>query len=413
MAPLSIERARAEGHAVKIAALIVLAFAGVACNPSPRPLKTDSPIELSRFVRSTNSLAFDLYARARQKPGNLVLSPLAVSNDLAMLRAGARGETEAQIGRVLHAEGAADKTLDTAAQVTRSLGEPKRKFTLRFADRLFVDKGEALEPAQLGRFKTAFGTLVEPLDFAAASEASRRHINDWVAAETEDHIRDLLPEQAVSSLTSLVVAGALYFRGMWKERFPVHATRSWAFHMTPTEEKDVPMMRREASFRAAWTREVGVLELPYDGGELAMMVVIPAPDTDLSAVEAQLSPALLDQWALALRPMVVEVELPRFETTRGLLLGESLKALGMRLAFEPGADFTGIAGKGAIVAEVYHKVYVKVDEAGTQAAAAVGAPAWKAAYPTFRVDRPFLFFIREVHSRLILFMGRISDPTTP
>jgi serpin B len=389
-------------------ALLFLAIALAACNRSPRPLTTDSPVELARFTRGNNALALDLYERARHAPGNVAISPLAISNALAMLWAGARGETAAQIQRVLHAEGTADKALDTAGQIARNLGDPGRKFTFQAASRLFVEKGRASEPAQLAQL----GTMTEPLDFILASEPSRRHINDWVAGQTQNHIRDLLPAGAVTPLTTLVVAGALYFHGDWTTRFSADETRRQPFYRTPTDEKDVPTMHQEGSFRIAVTDGVGVLELPYEGGELAMTVVVPWGTEDLAAVEARASPAALDRWSLALRPEKTTISLPRFEMNARFPLGESLKALGMAHAFDhERADFTGIVAKGSSLTEIYHEVYVKVDEAGTEAAAGTGSSLYKAGPPPFVVDHPFLFFIREVRSGLILFMGRVSDPT--
>jgi len=157
-----------------------------------------SPDEVARFTRSNNALALDLAARVRTAPGNIALSPFAVSTGLVMLWAGARGETAAQIQKVLHAEGTSDGVVETAGQIAKSLSHPARQFAFRAAARLFVDKSHPMEPAYQKRFARTFGGPVEALDFASDSDAGRRHVNEWVSKQTEGHIPELLPPSAVS-----------------------------------------------------------------------------------------------------------------------------------------------------------------------------------------------------------------------
>lgn len=411
--PEPLGKRRRRKHLAKGVALLLLAIVVVRVAWAPRPLARDA-VELSRFTRSSNALGLDVYAEARIAKGNVAVSPLAISNALVVLWLGARGETRAEIQRTLHAEGTAEAAIDTAGEIAKSLADPTRKLTYRSVDRLFVERRRAVESTYLERTRRTFGALVEPADFASAPERSRQAINDWVAGQTENHIRELVPPGAVDPTTTLVLASAIYLRARWKSTFSKESTWPEPFYRTPADIIDVPMMHQKGSLRAAWLDGVGVLELPYEDSDLAMILVLPTGGGTLPQVEARLSASTLDRWIAALEPERLAVCLPRFEIVAKLPLSEPLKALGMALAFDPNrADLTAIAGSGVFVREISHEVYLRVDEEGTEAAAGTRSSWSKASPGEFRADQPFLFLIREVRSGLILFMGRISDPTAP
>jgi len=224
----------------------------------------------------------------------------------------------------------------------------------------------------------------------------------------------------VNATTRLVLANAIYFLGIWGDPFPKRLTAAAPFHLTASESHDVPMMHQAELFRFAVTDGVKVLEMFYKGLALAMTLVLPDQKGGLDAVEARLSPATLDAWFGALAADRVDVALPRFEVdpAGSLALQPTLEALGMPLAFNPNnADFTGITTPSLSIDNVFHKAFVKLDEDGTEAAAAtavvahtrrLGPPPPKV---EFHADHPFLFFLRDVRSGMILFMGRVSDPT--
>ncbi len=168
--------------------------------------------ELKSLAGSTNAFALDLYARARAKKGNLALSPLSISTALAMTWAGARGETAAQMKKVLHVKGTPDEALDVAGKLVASLRDPEQKITLRVVNRLFGEKAYTFEQSYLDRTKAAFGAPLEPLDFQHAADGSRRHINDWGRHETPDRIHDLIPSgRRGPRETRLVLTNAIYF----------------------------------------------------------------------------------------------------------------------------------------------------------------------------------------------------------
>jgi serpin B len=411
-----------------LATLLSLSLVLGACHsslPAARaPVAAPTAAEAGPFVTSSNALAFDLYGKIRARGGNLALSPISISAALTMAWAGARGDTAAQMKQVLHAGGEAEHAMDVPGRFLGSLGNADHKVTLRVANRLFGEKAYTFDQGYLDRTREAFGAPLEAMDFKHDADASRVHINEWVAAQTQDRIADLLPAGALDAETRLVLTNAIYFLGDWQTPFTKDATRPAAFHVGATSAKDVPTMNQVGHFNFAATDGVKVLEMPYEGGEAVMTLVLPDAPDGLSALEQRLSPEVLTTWVSAMHSGRVVVALPKFEINpaASLSLGDTLKELGMPLAFDPKkADFTAIASPPdpadrLYLSKVVHKAFVKLDEKGTEAGAATAVDM---AIPTsvevdkpseFKADHPFLFFLRDVKSGAILFMGRVSDP---
>jgi serpin B len=296
----------------------------------------------------------------------------------------------------------------------------------RIANRLFGEKTYAFEPSFLESTRAAYGAALEPLDFRGDPEAARGTINSWVESETEKRIPDLVPPKSVDSETRLALVNAIYFLGDWDEPFEKESTRPAPFFASAKEQKDVPTMHRTASLRMARRPGLRLLELPYKGQDLSLLVVLPEAQDGLGAVEGSLTALGLEDLVRTLIPVRVAVALPRFEINpaASLALADVLRRLGMPTAFDrERADFTGIANPPdpqdrLFIGQVFHKAFVKVDEKGTEAAAAtavivmrttsVAAPAQSL---EFKADHPFLFFIRDRTSGLLLFMGRVADPS--
>lgn len=382
--------------------------------------------ELASLAKGNNAFAFDLYAKLREKKGNLAVSPASITTALSMTWAGARGDTAAQMKKVLHAEGTPEQALDVSGKLVASFRDPAKQVTLRIANRLFGEKTYSFEKPYLDRLNASFGAPLEALDFKTDAEGGRKHINNWVAGETQNRIKDLLPAGALDNETRLVLTNAIYFLGDWMMPFDKNRTRNEAFHPAPGASKDVPTMHQAAEHRFAAVDSVKVLEMPYQGGELAMTLVLPDAPDGLDALEKRLTTAALDRWVGALNTQKVVVSLPKFEIDppSSLSLGDTLKDLGMPLAFERlRADFTGIANPPKpedrlYISKVFHKAFVKLDEKGTEAAAATAVVMARAggAPPStppleFKADHPFLFFLRDARSGMILFMGRVADPS--
>lgn len=380
-----------------------------------------------RHGHGGNELGFDLYAALRRDRGNVALSPLSIASALTMTWLGARGETAEQMGRVLHAGESAVNSAGAIRKLLAELLQPNAEVVVHIVNRLFGERTYSFEPPYLDLVKATFGAPLEPLDFRSSFASARARINDWVAGESEERIKNLIPPTGIDADTRLVLANAIYFLADWAAPFSKEATRPAPFHASATATETVPTMRANGHFAFAALDGVKLLALPYKGGRWTMMLVLPDPMDGLDAVETRLTRAAMDEWSRALDaapPTLVAVALPKFEINppEPLALKPLLVALGMPLAFDrEGADFTAIADPSSpadrlCVTEVFHKVFVKVDEKGTEAAAATavvmtragGAP--RAPQHEFRADHPFLFFVRDLRTKAILFLGRVSNP---
>lgn len=390
--------------------------------PAPTP---PSPEQAQSLAAGSNTFAMDLYTRLRKQPGNLAVSPASITLALAMTWGGAKGPTSDEMAKVLHLPNAKDATIDAAGRQLSVWNDPARTvYTLRVANRLFGEKSYTFEPAYLKKTGEAFGAPLEPVDFKGAAEPARERINGWVAKETRDRIKNLLPPRSVDKETRLVLVNAIYFLGDWQSPFSKERTRPAPFFTTATTSKDVPTMSQVASFKHAAVDGLQVLEMPYVGGELAMTFLLPNAKDGLDALEQKLTDGKLTSWIAAAKPERVLVSLPVFEIdpAEPLSLGKELVAMGMKLAFDPDlADFTGIASPPSpadrlYIGKVFHKAFVKVNEKGTEAAAATAVvmpragSAAPAPPPEFRADHPFLFFLRDLRTGMILFMGRVVEP---
>ncbi|WP_437494976.1 serpin family protein [Sorangium sp. So ce1014] len=360
----------------------------------------------------------------RTQRGNLAVSPASLSLALAMTWAGAKGATAVEMANVLHFSADQAQVLDGASRQLSAWHDRRQTaYTLRASNRLFGEQSYPFAPSFIRKTGEAFSAPLEPTDFVGAAEASRARINAWVAKETNDRIKDIIPRGGVDGQTLLVLVNAIYFRGTWASSFSERGTRAAPFFATPQRPKDVPTMHQEASFRYAAVDGLRVLEIPYIGEDLAMTFVLPDAKDGLDTLEQRLTSDKLSSWIAAAWHGRVRVWIPRFEidASEPLALSKHLIGLGMKLAFDPmQADFTGMSsppglGGRLFIDNVFHKVFVKVDEKGTEAAAAsaVGIRAISAstAPPSeFRADHPFLFFLRDLRSGMILFMGRVANP---
>jgi serpin B len=375
----------------------------------------------AKLARSSNAFGFDLYQRLRQKPGNLVVSPVSITTALTMAWAGARGETAAQMRKALHLEGTAGEVTAASGWLARALQDPARPVIVRIANQLFGEESYKLAPAYLKKTAAAFGAPVELLDFAKAPEPSRVHINQWIESKTEHRIKDLIPSGGVAPDTKLVLVNAIYFLGDWARPFGSGDTKPAPFHLTAVAKKDVPTMHLLDELRIARKDGVTAVQIPYKGEELSMMLLVPDRIDGLAAVESTLDSRTVDGLLSAMQYALVELALPRFDVhPDALSLGEDLKALGMPLALDRGrADFTGIANPPnpadrLSISKVFHQGFVRVNERGTEAGAATAVALGPTGPPEaprrLNADRPFLFLIRDNASGLVLFLGRVSDP---
>jgi serpin B len=293
----------------------------------------------------------------------------------------------------------------------------ERKFQLFVANALWGQKGIPFKPAFLATVKDSFGGGLNDVDFKGATEAARKTINDWVAAQTKDKIKDLIGENILSPDTVLVLTNAIYFKAAWMQPFREQLTKKAPFYLSADAKVDADMMNLWHEFDYAEAGGAKLLLLPYEGSELSMLVILPDKREGVAEVEKSLTVENLKAWTAKLKGENVHVSLPRFKTTISFDLGEKLQALGMKRAFNSKeADFSGMTSATPLfISKVLHKAFVDVNEAGTEAAAATAVVMTKGAAPAkvveFVADHPFLFLIRENATGCILFMGRVVDPT--
>lgn len=368
-----------------------------------------------------NRFAFDLYGRLRsQEQGNLFFSPQSISTALAMTYAGARGETADEMARTMHFPVPPDRLPAGYAELLRALhgGEGTKQYRLAIANRLWGQQGTAFLEAFLTVTRRDYGAEMGLADFATNAEGARQEINGWVAQQTEQKIGNLIPAGVLGPDTRLVLANAIYFRGNWAHQFEKSATRDRPFHVSARTTVDVPLMFSEMSvgYAAQPDAALKVVELPYQGDDLSMLVLLPDASDGLSDVEAKLTAENVGRWTTGLARRDVLVYLPRFSVESGFGLGSTLAAMGMPAPFSERADFSGMNGKRDLsISAVLHRARVDVDEQGTEAAAATGVAVGVRAMrpqepPTFRADHPFAFFIRHNPTGTILFLGRVTNP---
>jgi serpin B len=388
-----------------------------------RALGGTAPMNIAPLVEGNNRFALELYDHLRSGKGNLFFSPSSISTALGMAYAGASGRTEAEMAKTLHFEMPRDQLQDAIAALQSSwkTSDKKKGFRLNAANRLWGQDGYDFLPAFLDLTRTKFGAELARLDFARKPDEARQTINQWVAAQTEDKIKDLIPSPQLLADARLVLTNAVYFKGDWSAPFDKKRTKDEDFHVSGTDKVKAPLMHRQDRFRYASRDGMQVLDLSYGDGSLSMVVLLPQKVDGLAELEGKLSVANLQQWVSDLQSQQVIVYLPRFKTTSQFEMNDTLKSMGMVSAFDPStADFSGMTGKKDLfLSAVIHKAFVDVNEEGTEAAAATGVVAAPTAAPevepkkppVFRADHPFVFLIRDNRNSSILFLGRVTDPT--
>jgi serpin B len=387
--------------------------------------ETIKPSDDAAIVRGDNQFAVDLYAQlGREQPGkNLFFSPTSISVALAMTAAGARGQTQSEMATVLHLDADLAQAHAHYQQLLaqwNATGQ-KRAYQLRVANRLWGQKGFTIRPEFLALTRQQYGAEMLLVDFAQPAAASRE-INQWVEQQTNNKIKDLVPPSSLDALTRLVLTNAVYFKGDWVQPFDKQNTQEQDFTVSTDRKVKAPLMHQQTRMGYAADGTLQALELPYAGGELSMVVLLPKKVDGLPELEKTLTFDKLAALVSKLRVREVNIFLPKFKLETSFGLGPTLEAMGMKRAFsKEDADFSGISSAESLyISAVLHKAYVDVNEEGTEAAAATAVVMAPTAareaprpppIPVFRADHPFLFLIRDTKAGSILFMGRLSDPT--
>lgn len=360
---------------------------------------------------ANNQFAFDLYAKlAEQEKGNLFFSPYSVHAALAMTATGARGTTQDEMRTVLHLPD--DDKLYSVGDLRRYYDHPRRDIQLSVANAIWGQRGHGWRPEWLAMQSQRFGSQLEEADFSGSPDTERLRINAWVEEKTNKRITDLLQSGQITPETVQVLVNAIYFKGKWATQFKPEKTRDQLFHLADDTRIKAPMMYGEVKCGYGEDADLKLVELPYKGGELSMVVILPRLPDGLPKLEKQLSPESLARWVALLKERnEFEVTLPKFKLQQRYELEKVLPELGMKAPFF-GADFTGMAPNDhAPIASVTHQSFVEVNEEGTEAAAATAVARFLSkSILEFRAEHPFLFLIRDAKNGTILFMGRVMNP---
>jgi serpin B len=426
-----------------------------------KPTEVSPDPEARMVAQGNNRFALQLYERLRGGEGNLFFSPYSISTALAMTYAGARGRTQEQMAQVLClpttrdvaqppgrgrpalekqgqdgletqgqdalATTGAPQTREpmTEEQLARAFGRiiqdlnergGRNKYELRVANALWGQRDYEFLASFVKLVESQYGGHLERVDFVKAAEKARRTINAWVEKQTNDKIKDLISAGMLDSTTRLVLTNAIYFKGNWASQFKKDRTQDEPFHLLDGGRVQTPMMNQQAKFGYAEADGLQVLEMPYVGEELSMVILLPKEAAGIAELEKSLTEENTSKWLSRIRKQEVIVTIPRFKMTHKFDMAGVLKAMGMTDAFSREADFSGMtAGRELFISAVVHQAYVDVNEEGTEAAAATGVTmkllsAGPERTPVFRADHPFLFLIRDVPSGSILFLGRTMNP---
>lgn len=418
----------------KLTALVPLALL-LASSASPALAEGDVGIAQADVPRASvarsdakeagaalEAFGLDLYRALSPGQTNLVFSPTSIALALAMARAGAQGQTAAEMDAVMHALAsddhagwlnALDQALASRNRISTDDSGQELPVTLRIANAPFAQEGMPLEAAYLETLAARYGAGLRLVDYASATEEARQAINAWVDKRTEQRIPELLVEGVLTPATRLTLVNAIYLKAPWQTPFFEGATEEGTFTRADGSTVEVPFMSTSASLPHASGDGWQAVEIPYLGGSLALTVILP---DDLADFEQGLTPDGLAAITSSLADTQVALTLPRFGIESKAELATILAALGMPTAFGDAADFSGITSAEQLaISNVVHQANIDVDEEGTEAAAATAVVMRESAMPSdqvsVRLDRPFLFALRDVPTGAILFLGRVGDPS--
>ncbi len=385
---------------------------------------------IQEVVNANNQFAFELYSELdKSEQGNIFYSPYSISAALAMTYEGAKGQTAEEMKSVFHFP-ESNILRPNFAAIYNEINRGNKAYELRTGNALWAQYDYKFLENYTNRVEKYYGGKVANLDFKQETEKSRQTINSFIEEQTNNKIKDLIPEGVLSPMTRLVLTNAIYFKGTWEWEFDKSDTRKQDFKVTPNNIVKTPMMYMEpdkARFNYADLEKLQILELPYKGEKISMLVLLPKQGEDYdfetgervvsnyTLEDIELSAEKLNEYKAQMQETKLDsISLPKFELDTKYFMKETLSAMGMPTAFGA-ADFSGMDGtRNLQISQVIHQAFVKVDEQGTEAAAATAVVMKEAAAMprnVFRADHPFIFIIQETETGNILFWGRVVDPT--
>jgi serine protease inhibitor len=381
---------------------------------------TDSTQQgIQDVVNANNKFAFDLYPGLnKSEGGNIFYSPYSIFAALAMTYEGAKGQTAEEMKSVFNFP-ESNILRPNFAKIYNNINESAKDYELKTGNALWVQHDYPFLEDYMSRVEKYYGGKAADVDFVQETEKSRRTINSFIEEQTNYKIKDLIPAGVLNAMTRLVLTNAIYFKGTWEWRFDKSDTFEGDFKITADDVVKTEMMvmrpdKDKVKFNYADTGDLQILELPYKGDRVSMLVLLPTKN--LNTIESTLTAEKLEKYKSQMKETSLDsISLPKFEFDTKYFMGDTLGALGMPTAFSSNADFSGMTSKRDLFIDfVIHQAYVKVDEEGTEAAAATAVGMSRSsAMPRniFRADHPFIFIIQEKDTGNILFLGKLVDPT--
>ncbi len=381
-----------------------------------------SGVTTKALVKGNTAFATDLYGELTSGTDNVFFSPYSISAAIGMTYAGAHGGTATAMKGALHLpvgnvhvafRGLADELAKRSKTVGHGGGDP---FQLSVANSLWGEKSQHFDPAFVKLLKDDYAAGLLPADFLHSADVERKRINGWVAGETNDKIKDLLPPNILQNDTKLVLVNAIYFKAGWSKPFRATATEKEAFTTLAGQSVQSDMMYARETVKYASTATYDAVAVPYSGGEVELVAIAPKAGK-FSTFESSFDATALGEIYGGLAPQEVALHFPKFKIAgSSVKLKDALTKLGMGVAFTNDADLSGITGHSDTkISDVIHKAFINLDETGTEAAAAtavvvIAKSAMPHAVKDVRFDRPFIFAIRDVPTGAILFLGRVANP---
>ena len=402
--------------------MFIVSFVIIYLSGCANPVSVSNPPDISltsqekQLVSSTEIFGFKLFKQVNQtaEDSNIFISPLSVSTALGMTLNGANGKTYDEMKSTLELTGANQDDINKAYHsLNQMLTQIDPKVIFESANSIWYRQGVTFEKSFLDVNKDYFDATVQGLDFSNPSSAGI--INDWVNEKTNGKIPsiiDHIPTEAVMYLIN-----AIYFKGTWLYKFDSAATKQDDFYVTQNNPVKCMMMSQKDKFDYYQSSGYQAIELPYGNGDFSMLVILPSGGTNINSFINQIDESFWDNLINNMDSSEVNLWLPKFKLEYNIELSKTLEDMGMSSAFDPfQADFSKLRPQKDIdISRVLHKAYIKVDEEGTEAAAATAVEMSLTAVigpsPIYmKVNHPFLFAIRENNSGAILFIGKVIDP---
>ncbi len=403
--------------------LLLMLSLFTACSTEPfieDPLPVPSPDSFDNaYTNANNAFSIDMYHKFQEDNKNMFFSPYSITSALVMTYEGAKGTTAEEMQTVLHFPDDKAVLRESFLGTYATINKPQDIYKLETANALWIQESFNLLPEYMVTIKEFYQGRLYDVDYVGEPQKSRRTINNWVEDKTNNKIKDLIPASVITPDTRVILTNAIYFKGDWANTFKAKSTYEKPFTLSSGEDVTVKMMHDTKYTPYGETKNYKFLELPYEGDDLSMVILLPK-ENDISSLEKDITSENMANWLGELETEEVRIQLPKFTFETKEFMGSDLQEMGMPTAFSGSADFSGMTAETDLqISEVIHQTFIEVDEKGTEAAAATAVvmiatsagPGFEKAPPKeFYADQPFIFLIQHKETGTILFMGKVENP---